>query len=674
MFIIIMQALRDESLRIPLLIIALLALLSLGAVVERWRRLRNAIQTLEQKLEQLLTGRLQEPGDRGESRALWRAVREQLVFPPGRQEVPGPVLMRSSPSRELRETCRALFRHSLGHGIGRNLTGIALVMTFGLLGVVLVGPVQEALTSTGGSGHSQSDLLSQAIGKMGAKFFISATGLVGTLFFQMIAFFCERKLLGRLDAMRLGFEKYTRTLDAHEIALASARGDSLGSLKTELVQTRRELAEQLSQLESVNVSIQGIGTEVQAHFGKMMKEEVGDVITRQLSAVEKAVRDIATDLQRSISTNFTASLQLEMASIKAHLDGIQQALVGQQEHDLGRILEQLRDTVSGGFHSQSQDMARQMAGLVEVLPQLEKQLGAMTQMLGNQARQWGSENQRAVEALGEKVSELVGSFDGVRDNMEKAVAQVLRSATTASVDLGRQNQQVVDQLAGSVSNIVGSFQGVLTRMQESSDQMVRATAHVSRDMHASAVQQSGILNDQLAELRARSEADVGHFQARADAFAKAMEQSQDGLRSVTKQLNDTVDKLAAASRSAGETHHKAGVVSGKMDEVAQRLIDTARSFQQLSQERSGVVKQEEMLLNAQREALERVTPVLNGLTRTYEESISKQVQLLSSQWTQVVSKVDSALGRSSNEFFQGVEELADVVNQLKDSLKQQVRR
>ncbi|MBN9686389.1 MULTISPECIES: hypothetical protein [unclassified Corallococcus] len=670
---IIMHALQDKSLRIPLLIIALLALLSLGAVVIRWWRLRQAIQTLEQRLEPLLTGRLLEPGSRDGSRALWRAVREQLVFPPGKQEVPGPVLMRSSPSRELRETCRALFRHSLGHGVGRNLTGIALVMTFGLLGVVLVGPVQEALASTGG-GHSQSDLLSQAIGKMGAKFFISATGLVGTLLFQMVAFSFERRLLGQLDAMRLGFEKYTRTLDAHEIALASARGESLGSLKAELVQTRRELAEQLSQLESVNVSIQGIGTEVQAHFGKMMKEEVGDVITRQLSAVEKAVRDIATDLQRSISTNFTASLQLEMASIKTHLDGIQQALVGQQEHDLGRILEQLRDTVSGGFHTQSQDMARQMAGLAAVLPQLEKQLEAMTQMLGSQARQWGSENQRAVEALGAKVSELVGSFDGVRDNMEKAVAQVLRSTTTASVDLGRQNQQIIDQLSGSVSHIVDRFQGVLTGMSTSSDQLVLAAARVSKEMHLSAADQSSALHSQLEELRNLSKSDVGHFQARAAEFASAMKESQDSLRVVTKQLNETVDKLATASRSAGETHHKAGVVSEKMEGVAQRLIDTARTFHQLSQDRLGVVKQEETLLNAQREALERVTPVLNGLTRTYEESVSKQVQLLSSQWTQVVSKVDSALNRSSNEFFQGVEELSDAVNQLKDSLKQQVRR
>lgn len=640
-----LSVLQDESLRIPLLIIVSLTLVSIGSVAWRRWRLSQAIQDVEAHLEDLLAGRREEPGSRDEGRALWRAVREQLVFPPGRQEVPGPVLMRSSPSRELRETCRALFRHSMGHGIGRNLTGIALVMTFGLLGIVLVGPVQAALTSTGAGGASQADLLSQAIGKMGAKFFISAAGLLGTLIFQAFAFSSERQLLKRLDAMRASFERITLTLDAHEIALASGRRDALGALKAELVQTRLELSDQLSHLESVNVCLQDIGTEVQKNFGTMMKEQVGDVITRQLGSMEKAVRDIATDLQRSISMGFTAALQQEMAGVRAHLDAIQQAVAGQQEHDLGRILEQLRDTVSGGFHTQSQDMARQMAGIVEVLPRLEKQFDLMTQSLGDHARQWGSENQRAVEALSEKVSELVGSFDGVRAKLE-----------------------------GSGSNIESSFRDVLTAMRESSSEMVRLAAKASLHMQTSTVQQSGAISAQLEELRVRSASDMGQFQAQSQEFVRRMGETQEGLRALTKQMGDTADKLAAASRGVGESHQRAGTVSVKMEEVAQRLIDTANAFQRLSQERSNVVKQEQTLLNAQREAVERVGPMLNALTRSYEDSVSRQAQILSSQWTEVMNRIDSVVDRSSGELVQGVDELTDTVQQLKESLKQQVAR
>ncbi|WP_244226893.1 hypothetical protein [Corallococcus aberystwythensis] len=640
-----LSVLQDGSLRIPLLIIVSLTLVSLGSVAWRRWRLAQAIQDVEVHLVDLLSGRREEPDARDEGRALWRAVREQLVFPPGRQEFPGPVLMRSSPSRELRETCRALFRHSVGHGIGRNLTGIALVMTFGLLGVVLVGPVQAALTSTGTDGASQADLLSQAIGKMGAKFFISAAGLLGTLFFQAFAFSSERQLLKRLDAMRASFERHTLTLDAHEISLASARRDALGALKTEVVQTRKELSDRLSHLESVEVSLQDIGTEVQKNFGTMMKEQVGDVITRQLGSVEKAVREIAAEFQRSISMDFTAAMQAEMASIRTHLGAIQQALAGQQEHDLGRILEQLRDSVSGGFHTQSQDMARQMAGLVEVLPRLEQQFEVMTQSLGSHARQWGSENQRAVEALGEKVSELVGSFDGVRNKLE-----------------------------GSGSNIVSSFKDVLTEMRESSSEMVRLAAQASLNMQTSTVQQSGVLREQLEELRVRSTSDMGQFQAQSQEFSRVMGETQAGLRGLTKQMSDAAEKLAAASRGVGESHHKAGAVSVKMEEVAQRLIDTANAFQRLSQERSSVVKQEETLLNAQREAVDRVGPMLNALTKNYEDSVTRQAQILSSQWTEVMHRLDSVVDRSSGELVQGVDDLTETVQQLKESLRQQVTR
>lgn len=325
--------------------------------------------------------------------------------------MPRPALIRAEPSQGLRETCRALFRHSWGHALGKNLTGIALVMTFGLLGKVLVGPVREALMGGGAAGATQAVLLSAAIGQMGAKFFVSAMGLVGSFFFQAIASVQESRLLARLDAMRPRFESATQTLDAHGIVLATARRDALSALKGELVQTRRELSERLLHLESVEVSLQDIGTQVQTSFGTMMKEQVGDVITRQLSAVEKAVREIATDLQRSIASGFAATLQQEMSTVRDSLGSIQQSLSERQEHDLGRILEQLRDAVSGGFHSQSQDMARQMQELLGVLPRLEQQFEAMSHMMGTQARQWGAENQRAIDVLGARVTTVVESFD-----------------------------------------------------------------------------------------------------------------------------------------------------------------------------------------------------------------------------------------------------------------------
>ncbi len=582
--------------------------------------------------------------------------------------------MRASPSQELRETCRALFRHSSGHGLGKNLTGIALVITFSLLGSVLVGPVQGALADNGMGAGSQADLLSQAIGQMGAKFFVSAAGLIGSFVFQWVASALEGRLLARLDAMRAGFELNTQTLDAHEITLASARKDALGTLKTELSQTRRELSDRLEHLESVNVSIQDIGSEVRTHFGTMMKEHVGDVITRQLTSVERAVREIATELQQSIASGVATTLQQEMSAVRAHLEAIQKALSDRQEHDLGRIIEQLRDTVSGGFQSQSQDMARQMAELVSVLPRLERQFDAMSQTMGSNARQWGVENQRAIDALGEKVTTLVGSFDKVRDGLETAVARVLRASVESSHQLGVENQQVLDQLGSTVSSVMGRFNEVTEGMNESIQRLMKAASRSAENLQEHTVRQAGTLNDQVEALRAAAAVDMGNVQARSAEFAKVMGTTQDGLHKLTEQLGRTADRLVQATSGVTTTQGRAQEVSVRMEKVADRLIETANSFQKLSEERSRVVTQEKDLLSAQRHALDQVPPVLNGLTRTYEESVNRQAQALSSQWAEVMQRLNSVVERTSDEFVQGVDDLTEAVKELKATLRPQERR
>lgn len=643
-----------------------LMLLAVALVWWRWYRLSRAIRALNVCLTDLFSGKREEPDSEDLGRALWRAVREQLVFPPGHQQVPGPVLMRASPSQALRETCRSLFRHSAGHGLGKNLTGIALVITFGLLGIVLVGPVRDAL-ETSGTADSQSKLLSHAIGQMGAKFFVSASGLVLSFLFQWIASALEGRLLSKLDAMRTAFERSTQTLDAHEIALAAARGDVLGTLKGELSQTRKELSEKLEQLESVNVCIQDIGTQVQAHFGTMMKEHVGDVITRQLTSVERAVREIATELQRSIASGFAMTLQKEMSTVRAHLEAMQKALSERQEHDLGRIIEQLRDTVSGGFQSQSRDMARQMEELVGVLPRLERQFEAMSQAMGSQARQWGSENQRAIDVLGEKVSTLVGSFDKVRDGLETAVARVLKASTESSHRLGLENQQVLGQLQGTVKE-------VLAEMRESSRQLMNAATQSTQELQVHTERQAGTLNNQVEALRAAAAVDMSNVQAKSREFAAAMGTTQDGLRKLTEQLGAAASQLVSATREVEKNQGNVEKISLRMDDVATRLISAASSFHQLSEERKKVVEREESLLNAQRQALDRVDPVLKGLTRTYEESVSRQAQTLSGHWTTVTQQLSSVVERTSGELLQGVEDLTEVVEDLKKTLQTQARR
>ncbi|WP_163991060.1 hypothetical protein [Pyxidicoccus caerfyrddinensis] len=629
------NVLQDTLLLVVVAVMFCLIMLALGAAALRGHTLMKAVLALESQLKALLAGTLPEPSGRVEARALWRAIREQLVFPPGSQNGPGPVLIRAPPSQELREMCRALFRHSFGQGLGRNLTGLALVMTFGLLGWTLIMPVQEALRSSSAAGSaSQADLLSQAIGGMGAKFFVSAVGLFGSFCFQGASSLMERRLLARLDAMRVLFEQETRPLDAHEVLMASARGDALGKLRAELAQTRKELCVQLEKLESVNVSLQDIGGQVQTHLGSMMKEHVGDVLARQLSSVETTAKEIADNLQRAISTGFATTLQKEMSTVREHLEGIQKSLSERQEHDLGQILEQLRDSVSGGFHSQSKDMGRQMEQLTAVFPRLESQFDSLSRSLGENARQWGSENQRAVDTLAEKVTSMVGSFDQVRGGLEAATA----------------------------------------RMNDSTQALMQAAAGSAKDLQSHTVRQSENLHVHVTALQAAANAGMQDLHVRSEEFSRNMQQTQDGLLNLTKQLRETAAQLVSATNGVSATQDSAKNATSQMQQVAARFSEAASAFQQHSAGRLAVVEDERRLLNAQKEALDRVDPLLSGLARTYEESVKNQVQFLSSQWMQVMNKLTSVSEAASGELAQGVDELADVVKELKDVLKPQARR
>ncbi|MCP3061108.1 hypothetical protein LXT21_20210 [Myxococcus sp. K38C18041901] len=665
---------RDEALRYAVGSITGFALLALALVLFRRHKLRRAIGLLDAHLEEVLEGRRPEPGPQEEAKALWRAIRELLVFPPGRQPVPLPALIRAEPSQGLRETCRALFRHSWGHALGKSLTGISLVMTFGLLGMVLVGPVREALMGGRAAGASQAELLSSAIGQMGAKFFVSAMGLLGSFLFQSVASVIESRLLARLDAMRSRFESATRTLEAQDILLATARGDALGTLKDELVQTRRELSERLARLENVEVTLQDIGTHVLSTFGSMMKEQVGDVITRQLSAVEKAVREIAADLQRSIASGFAQTLQTELSTVRDSLGAIQQSLAGRQEHELGRILEQLRDSVSGGFHSQSQDMARQMEQLMGVLPRLEQQFEAMARVMGTQAEQWGAENQRSIQVLSERVATVVDSFDRVRDGLVSATAGVLAASKESSQQLGVENQQMLGQLERSVESVVERFEQVLKGMDASTQRLVDSTSQSAQHLQQQTGEQADFLARQVEMLRSAANVDMSNFQSRSEAFAKVMGTTQDGLRQLTEQLRNTAAQLVSATRGAGDTQDKARGAAAQMEQVTRQLGETAKEFMQVSQSRREVARVEEGLLSAQRQAFERVQPVLDGLASRYEESVKAQAQTLSGQWSKVMQDMQSVVTMSSGELAQGVDALNETVQALSKALTTQVRR
>ncbi|QSQ28499.1 hypothetical protein JY651_42465 [Pyxidicoccus parkwayensis] len=262
----------------------------------------------------------------------------------------------------------------------------------------------------------------------------------------------------------------------------------------------------------------------------------------------------------------------------------------------------------------------------------------------------------------------------MRSDLEAATARVLKASTESSHRLNSENQQVLGQLSGTVSEVVGRFEEVLAGMNGSTKALMQAAASSAQNLQDHTVRQSESLGDHVKALQAAANVGMQDLNVRSEAFSRSMQQTQDGLLGLTKQLQEAAAQLVSATKGVSATQDGASKVTTQMVQVADSFNKAASAFQQQSAGRLAVVEDERRLLTAQKEALDRVDPLLSGLVRTYEESVKSQVQYLSSQWMQVMNKLTSVSETASGELAQGVDELSDVVKELKDALKQQARR
>jgi hypothetical protein len=596
--------------------IVTLGLIAVGAAWKAFKQLMHSIEELEAKLPELLSRGSAPPG--GPAGSLWNEFQKRLVLTSSAPQPP--ILLREPVEPALEDRGRTLLRSSdwgrAAYGIGENLTGIALIITFILLGSVLGGPVYEALRGT--TETAQGEQLSAAIRQMGAKFFVSATGVLLAIFFQAVSGRWEDKIAER--ARRLWYKHAERfeTLEALRVRTAAERFEELRKVRQELRETRESWSQQFQRLESIEVSVQGIGNEVSSHFGSLMKQQVADVICDKIAVLEESARTVAEQMSIAVST-FVAK---ELANVRSSLEELQRTVASQSQSDLERLMIQLRDAVSGGFHSQSQDMARQMGQFASLLPRLEEQFALMSTSLGQNARSWGEQNQRAVQELGEKVTALVTQFDQVRSGMQESVERLLQTTAQSSARLQSDTQMQIDTVA-----------------------------------------------QKMAELRQAAAQDASSFEERTRAFTAAMSNAQNELAPLLKLLRQTTGEFAAVLKSTSETHEKSSTVIARFDEAARRLTEGTQSLGTMLQQRTGVLEREEKLLAAQRSAVDSLEGVMREVLTAYEDSLKNQAGMLSEQWKRLATDVRNIVERSSQELTENVEDLNTTVEDLKKSLQ-----
>ncbi len=527
--------------------------------------------------------------------------------------------------------------------LAENLTAIALVLTFGLIALVLVTNVTTALLGAD-TGHAANEELALAVGTMGAKFFVSAAGLVLSLVFHET----DRAQSARLES------EARRVLWPHREAfvsgavyregLAEARHAADRALSTKIAAENRLMFEQiataavtrleskLKALESVNVSVATIGQDVQAHLSQLMRNELGDRISSKLAELGALAVKIEDRLTAKLVDQFSA-----IGSAAAEgFNAVNATLAGRARQDA----EVLRDTLSGGFQSESANMVAAMAELRDVLPSLAERLQRVGVDLEMSFRTQAEESASAKAQLNSQIQALVDSNREVQESSQQALRAVTsiaaESATSLQTSISSSGKQLVDDLMRVSS---GGLQQVSQQLQQLNALAGGNVARFSNEIAAA--------HQAVSEVQRQLKASLEGFRGLADELRATLGGARQGIEAA----HAVVEGAARASQTMATFASNSKVVVEQLE-------------RRIQEEASLLADHKELATLVQ----ERLMPVVRGVFDQYGETLAGQQRQLELGWKRLAEDVQRVLELSTGGLAENMEELSHTMQSLSKDL------
>lgn len=573
--------------------------------------------------------------DGSEARGLVGAVREHVV----RTDNGKIVLSRPLPALR-REYAEDEIAHSFWFSLGGILTGMSLVATFILIAVVMKEDVSGAIRESGGADEATSTAhLASAVGLLGGKFFISATGVGGSVLALLITNWQRGRIFQlaehpgqRLMSAFSSVEALQLNAKLHQLELLRADRETKLQQHDEVCRHFEALTARIEKLNSIEVSVKTIGNEVSANLKNIMKDAMGEQLKDMLETTMVDVANIASRVQQELSESFGKQLQFLAGEVQRSLAAVQKAVEGQGQGQLEKILDQLQNTVSGGFQNESQKMIAALEGFANVVPALELQLRTMTGKVAEESRQRAQESAQMNQALTQRMSSLLETM----------------SAQQAA------NAQVIE------------------RIQAASEQGAEAMA---RRLEASS---AGLVNNVLGASRAEIEAIVGQLRAAAEASARQYgdidAQASNAAAAVTQatqglitSANSIIEVANRTSQLVAQTRGSSEAIQGASQQflhAGTTLLGSVQQMQAVIEATRVQTKEQHDLLLKQREYTKEVERMWPTLFDTYLDRFKAGAEELGRSWEGFHQKITSVSNTVGADFGHNTEVLSEAVDKL----------
>lgn len=573
---------------------------------------------------------------RGQS-GLAAAIREHIV----REDTPDghKFVLSKSLGDVRREYAEDAVAHSGSFSFGGMLTAFALICTFILIAWVMTTDVSDAIRANESSSSASSGLLSSAVAKLGGKFWISATGIGGSV----LALLATNR--ARADIYRAA-EHPPAELLAHfssiEEEMLKAKWHELELMRADREQRVADNAISAGYLESINakaqkltsieVSVQTIGNEVSANLKNIMKDAMAEQIREIMTEVMVRVESMATKLEEELTEGFRTSLQLMGSELKKALEGVQKAVDNQGQGQLEKILEQLQNTMSGGFQSESKKMVAAFESFTKVVPALEQQLRQMSGEVARDTQQRNEQTSAITQQLMSRVSQLMDSLGSQAAANASAIERLQAVSEQGADAMARRLESTGTEM---VSNLLTSSRAEIEAIASSLRASAEASAKRSSDLEERAAQAATL---------------VAH--------------AAQGLSNSAQSLNELANQTTTALSQARQGGEAIQFASQQFVTAGNTLLGSVAAIQKVIDEVRARTVEHQNLLERQRSYTKEVEALWPTLFDTYLAKFKASSEELGRIWEQTHSKIQSATSSIGSEFADNTAALSEAVEKL----------
>lgn len=575
--------------------------------------------------------------DEHDQSALVRAVREHVV----RSETgDGGKFVLSKPLPAVRrEYAEDEVAHHRSFWFGSLLTGFALIITFILIAHVMTNDVSGAIRESVHADDSASAHLSEAVTLLGSKFYISAAGIGGSVFALLFSNWARAGIYRCAEHPDAGLMAAFTSVEAQQLNAMLDQGELLREELKARAQQHAEVCAQLAtlntrieKLNSIEVSVKTIGNEVSANLKNIMKDAMGEQLKGMLADTMVDVSNIATRMEQSLTESFGKELQALAAGLQEGLAGLQQAIEGQSQGQLEKLLNQLQNTVSGGFQSESQKMVAALEGFASVVPALEEQLRTMTGKVAEETRQRSEEGARMTEMLLARVSSLLDAMGA----QQSANAQAIERMQSAS-----------EQGAEAIAH----------RLEASGAELVANVLGASRA-------EIDLLVGQLRAAADASASRYGDIEAQAGNAAAAVTQASVGLARSAASIIEMADHTRAVIAQAKAGSDAIQQASRDFLQAGTSLLGSVSQMEMVIQSTRTQTQEQHELLLRQREYTKEVEKLWPELFDTYLAQFKASADELGRSWESFHQKIASVSNAVGSEFAEHTQMLSESVDRL----------